>query len=215
MRLPRFRFVSHSKRAIRIAVRHGWLPGARYTNLRDIRTFDRLGFLDIDWKNYNFLSHLKAARLTRPIMTVARDVEDISHLDQILLQAKELNRYCNYVVIVPKDKSLISKIDELIPQEFLLGFSVPTKYGGTCIPVCEFRRPVHILGGRPEVQRRLGEQIPIFSFDSNRFTLDAAYGDYFDGSRFVPHPVGGYDRCLEDSVKNINRLWERYQPPLV
>jgi catechol 2,3-dioxygenase-like lactoylglutathione lyase family enzyme len=72
------------------------------------------------------------------------------------------------------------------------------------------KRPVHLLGGRPDVQRRLAELMPVVSMDCNRFTLDAAYGDYFDGETFRPHPVGGYDRCLRDSIKNINKLWRGY-----
>ena len=55
------------------------------------------------------------------------------------------------------------------------------------------RRPVHLLGGRPDVQRRLAELMPVFSIDTNRFTLDAAFGDYFDGEMFRPHPIGGYE----------------------
>ncbi len=51
------KFVTHSKRVSSIAKRLGWLPGARYTNLRDVRKFDQIGFLDIDWKNYNFRRH--------------------------------------------------------------------------------------------------------------------------------------------------------------
>jgi len=51
----------------------------------------------------------------------------------------------------------------------------------------------------------------VFSFDCNRFTLDAQFGDYFDGETFRPHPIGGYDRCIVDSVKNINRMWNSYK----
>ena len=40
--------------------------------------------------------------------------------------------------------------------------------------------------------------------------MDACYGDYFDGEIFRPHPQGGYERCLEDSIKNINALWDDY-----
>lgn len=58
----------------------GWRPGARYTNLRDVRhvQFEEYGFLDIDWKNYCFDSHLAAAAKVRPFVTVARDIECIS-----------------------------------------------------------------------------------------------------------------------------------------
>jgi hypothetical protein len=100
----------------------------------------------------------------------------------------------------------------VIPPDFLLGFSVPTKYGGTAIPMTAFRRPVHLLGGRPDVQRRLGSVLPVVSLDCNRFTLDASFGDYFDGECFRPHPKGGYDRCIDASIRNINELWLDYEP---
>jgi hypothetical protein len=115
------------------------------------------------------------------------------------------------VVIVPKDPLLESKLSKAIPPEFLLGFSVPTRYGGTEISPLAFKRPVHLLGGRPDVQRRLANQMPVFSIDVNRFTLDAAYGDYFDGEKFRPHPRGGYHACLADSVINIRALWLDYR----
>jgi hypothetical protein len=207
------KFVTHSKRVLEIARLHGWLPGARYTNLRDVRTFDRLGFLDIDWKNYNFTRHLAAAKDTRPLLTVARDIENRVQLRRVIEEAHELSRFCDRVVVVPKAPSLAAHFETLIPPQFVLGFSVPTKYGGTAICPTRFRRPVHLLGGRPDVQRRLADLMPVISFDCNRFTIDAAYGDYFDGEIFRPHPVGGYVLCLENSIKNINKLWSAYVPP--
>jgi hypothetical protein len=206
------RFVTHSFRAANIAIGHGWLPGARYTNLRDTRRFARLGFLDIDWKNYSFSTHLAAAKAVRPILTVARDVEDIEELDRTLDEARELSLYADSVVVVPKDPRLAYALDELIPTEFLLGYSVPTRYGGTTLPLSAFNRPVHLLGGRPDVQRRLAGRLSVTSIDCNRFTLDARFGDYFDGKAFKPHPVGGYDTCIEASVSNINQLWRGYDP---
>jgi len=205
------KFITHSFRAISIAMRHGWLPGARYSNLRDIRKFDRLGFLDIEWRDYNFGRHLSAARSTAPLVTVARDIDDLRNLNCTLDQAHELLRHAERVIVVPKDPRFSRRVEELIPHEFDLGFSVPTRYGGTCIPVTAFSRSVHLLGGRPDVQRRLAKRLRVVSFDCNRFTLDAAFGDYFDGTTFRPHPVGGYDTCLEASVLNINKLWRGYK----
>jgi hypothetical protein len=107
---------------------------------------------------------------------------------------------------------LDDELEVVIPKEFILGYSVPTKYGMTSICPNRFKRPVHLLGGRPDIQRKLAEIMNVFSFDCNRFTLDAGYGDYFDGETFRPHPVGGYERCVADSITNINSLWEDYNP---
>lgn len=206
------KFVAHSRTVLRIALRHGWLPGARYTNLRDVRRFDRLGFLDIDWQNYCFKMHLRAARETRPLVTVARDVTDHRQLTRILGEAEELLTWAEHVVVVPKSPLLTGRDIRRIPDRFLVGYSVPTRYGGTRLRPELFRRPVHLLGGRPDVQRELANRMPVVSFDCNRFTLDAAFGDYFDGEIFRPHPTGGYHRCLRASVRKINQIWNDYVP---
>lgn len=205
------KFVAHSATVLKIAHRYGWHPGARYTNLRDVRQFPRLGFLDIDWKRYDFARHLEAAQQTRPMLTVARDIEDKRDLSNIIDQAFRLLEFSDNVIVVPKDRSLERKLHSAIPDLFLLGYSVPTRYGGTTLPPEAFKRPVHLLGGRPDVQRALAEKMPVVSIDTNRFTLDAAFGDYFDGHTFRPHPVGGYRRCLEESLKNMSKLWESYR----
>ncbi len=209
VKIPK-KIITHSKRAINFARERGWHHGARYTNLRDVRHLaeEQLTFLDIDWKNYSFDRHRSAAEATRPHMTVARDVEDIMDLSAILHEADELALHADIVLIVPKDRQLTGRISELIPLRFLLGYSVPTRYGGTTIPLSSFDRPVHLLGGRPDTQRQLSERLDVYSIDCNRFTLDARFGDFFDGETFRPHPVGGYDRCLIDSIDNINHIWK-------
>lgn len=204
------RFVCHSYRVAILGLKHGWLPGARYTNLRDVRRFDRLGFLDIVWQDYDFRRHMEAVKSTCPVCTVAKDLEDISELDRIIDEAYELLQYADTVVVVPKAPAIANCLDEIIPRDFVLGFSVPTAYGKTVIQPHHFMRPVHLLGGRPDVQRLLARTMPVVSLDCNRFTLDAAYGDYFDGQTFRPHPLGGYERCIQDSLLNINRLWLGY-----
>ncbi len=204
------RFVCHSRRVLQIASRYGWQPAARYTNLRDVRCFDSLGLLDIEWRRYDFRHHLRSAKSSRPFITVARDILHVSEVTTVVREARQLLKYARHVVIVPKAPELATKM-QLIPKDFLLGFSVPTRYGATALPPEAFDRPVHLLGGRPDVQRALADRMPVFSFDCNRFTLDATFGDYFDGVIFRPHPVGGYVRCLSDSLENINTLWRTYR----
>ena len=190
---------------LRLAVDLGWLPGARYTNLRDIRDFGQIGLIDIDWKNYNFDAHLRAEKAKRPLMTVARDIECMSRIEEILDQATILSDYCDHVILVPKDKSF--DLFEELSKKFVFGYSVPTQYGGTDICTSRFVGNIHFLGGRPDVQYELGQTIPPFSIDGNRITLDAAFGKYFNGTKFLKHPIGGYERCVVDSLKSINSLW--------
>lgn len=206
------KIVCHSRTVLKLARRVGWYAGASYVRLRDIRGIEPVGFIDIDWKNYDFKKHLRAVKDHRPLVTVANDLTCLSHFDKTLEQAYELLEWAKSVVLVPKDVRLGPDLAHLIPNDFILGYSVPTRFGGTSIPVeCFGGRRIHLLGGRPDVQRRLAESLDVLSLDVNRFTLDAKFGDYFDGEKFRPHPVGGYHRCLQDSIRNIEALWDGYR----
>lgn len=206
--MPRL-YVSHSKDVLKIASEFGWLPGARYTNLRDVRTFEfqNVGFLDIDWKNYCFERHLDACAEARPHLTIARDVENILDLERILAQADKLKCFAQKVAIVPKDIKLIGRFRELIPKNFMLAYSVPTKYGGTSIPTKEFDRQVHLLGGRPDIQLSLAKELNVYSADCNRFTLDARYGYFFNGQKFIKPGNSNYFECIRKSIFNITEMW--------
>lgn len=204
------KLVNYNPHVMKIATAYGWLPGAKYTNLRDLKQFELVGFIDIDWKNYDFERHLKAVAATKPLLTVANDLTDIGNIDVLIEQADALMEHAGKVIIVPKDPRLSETMDYLIPNRFLLGYSVPTRYGGTIIPPERFTRPVHLLGGRPDIQRGLGERMSVASIDCNRFTLDAKFGYYFNGSKFVRHPIGGYETCIRESLENITRIWSDY-----
>ena len=205
------KFICHGHPVQQIARKHGWLPGARYTNIRDIRRIGKLFFLDIDWEHYDFEYHLSIAKEWNPYLTVARDITRDSDLEHVIREAENLFRYCKNVAIVPKAPSMAPFMEKEIPRKFIFGYSVPSKYGETKIDPLNFRRPVHLLGGRPDRQFEIAKNLNVVSFDCNRFALDAAFGDYFDGERFRPHPLGGYDICLKDSLRNINKLWRGYK----
>lgn len=206
------KFVAHSQKVINLSASYGWLPGAKYTNLRDLKgiDFESKGFLDIEWKKYNFSRHLAAVQENKPFLTMARDVESIEQLDSILQEAEILIKFSKHVAIIPKDIRLNNRLTELIPKQFILGYSVPTRYGGTEVSLESFDRKVHLLGGRPDIQRKLADFLEVMSLDCNRFTLDAKYGYYFNGNKFVKLLDGGYEKCLEASLININKIWNGY-----
>jgi hypothetical protein len=205
------KIICASEKITKIALKYGWLPGANYNNLRNIKNYEIVGMIDIEWSNYNFKKHLEVVRKIKPIFTVAKDIMNINELDKIIDQAYELNDWCENVIIVPKDLALKDNLEKLIPKDFIFGYSIPTKYGSTNIPIESFKRTVHLLGGRPEIQRKLADKLNVASIDLNRIVHDAYYGDYFDGEIFRPHPNGGFYQCITDSIKNINNLWKDYK----
>jgi hypothetical protein len=206
------KYVSHSKRVVDLALKFGWQVCFRYTNTRDIKHInERIGLIDIDWKNYSFYKHRKVVERFQPVATIAKDIFCHTEIDSVIGQAEVLKQNCDYVLIVPKSIRMAKELEIAFPNDYLFGYSVPTKYGKTEIPTKYFKREVHLLGGRPDVQRKLGNELNVKSIDCNRFTLDAAFGDYFDGEIFRPHPIGGYENCIIDSIKNINELWKDYK----
>ena len=109
--MPILKLISHGGVSLRLATRAGWLPAARYTDLRKVRSYPRLGLLDIPWRQYCFRRHLATVKAIRPLMTVARDVQSAEELDQTLREAELLARYASIVVIVPKDPKLIETLE--------------------------------------------------------------------------------------------------------
>ncbi|MFC1967597.1 DUF6610 family protein [Chloroflexota bacterium] len=180
------KYICYSYAIMSIAMELGWLPGANYKNTRDIKKYKKVGFIDIDWKNYNYEKHLEAVKYFRPQATVARDIEDVEMLEEILEEANELSKWAANVIIVPKDLRLEPILPNIIPERYMLGYSVPSRYGGTKINKSAFSgRKVHLLGGHPNRQRLIADKLNVCSIDCNRMTIDAAFGDYFDDETFT------------------------------
>jgi hypothetical protein len=149
-------------------------------------------------------------------MTVARDVVSIGDLDKVKCEVDEILKHASYAILVPKDRRFERAHIEDLGDRVILGYSVPTGYGGTELPVEFFEGPVHLLGGSPRSQRQLGDVMNIISFDNNNITIAARFGKYFDGkSQKVHSSVGNfYEDCIFDSMLCINKLWSGYKPKL-
>ena len=101
-----------------------------------------------------------------------------------------------------------------------LGYSVPTAYGGTDVPLSEFgRRPVHLLGGSPEKQLELARMMNVRSADQNycaRLAVDfckywipggKAGGEYFKQIEGIKSPDAPYE-AFRRSCVNIMAAWQ-------
>ncbi|MEA5595674.1 DUF6610 family protein [Rivularia sp. UHCC 0363] len=151
-----------------IAKKLGWLCGIQSNKLRNI--YDAW-MIDNDWKKYNHSKHLEMIRRNKPLIATARDIEDISQLNEVLSQAEEISQYCGKVIIIPK-----CKVE--IPSYYWLGFSVPTSHGNTTINPEWFNTHfVHLLGGSPKKQAFYAKHFnKLISLDGNYAMLAAKYG---------------------------------------
>jgi uncharacterized protein DUF6610 len=206
------KIVIHGRDVQRLAATYGWGNGARYTNLRDIREHHPIAFIDIDWKNYSFDLHLKAVKRVQPFITVMKDIEEENDFTKVVSRSKLFFEWTEYVILVPKFKAWKAKFERHLTERHIIGYSVPTRYGSTTIGLSKIDHPVHLLGGRPDRQRDLGLMGNVVSIDCNRFTLDAAFGDYFDGVKYNYERCLSYQECLARSIQGIDFAWSSYIP---
>lgn len=176
----------------------GFQPGIISTSLaaaRDLKVRlpgTRIGFMDNEWHGYDHEAHVRAVEETRPKYATVRDVMtkaqcaaagvEFIPLARVLEMAQEVAQYADHVIVIPKYDCL-----EQIPEEYVIGFSVPTSYGGTPMPASALRgRRVHLLGGSWKNQRAyldiLGEDV--VSLDNNHLLRVSEFGNftYPDGS---------------------------------
>jgi hypothetical protein len=167
-------------RLARIAVEAGFLYGVRGTQA----PYFPPRFLDLDWRRPDFPAHLERCRRHRPRYAVAGDAEDEAQLAGVLDQAAALREYAERVIVVPKAPGLVARV----PEDYVVGLSVPTRFGATQAPFWEYLgRRVHLLGGAPHVQLKLRALLgpAVVSVDGNSHLRASRYGAWWDGRRWT------------------------------
>ena len=165
-------------RFAQIALDAGMLYGAQLPNSIAFRPY----FADQNWKMPNREQYMAALAEYRPHLATVLDWERLSQLDEVLSWAEEAARYVQAVIIIPKVHGEINRLPRQIGgKPVRLGYSVPTKFAGTTVPVHEFEGwPVHLLGGSPEKQMTLYSTLNVRSVDCNYAQKMAAdYAQYW------------------------------------
>jgi len=155
-------------------------------------TLHDVAFIDNTFKKYSHQRHLEWVKRFRPKYCTVRDIMtrqqceeagiEYYDMDQVLSWASDLEQYAQNVIVIPKYDCLKD-----IPERFMLGYSVPTTYGGTPLPIELFRgRRVHLLGGNPEVQIAYYQKLPesVVSLDNNQMHLRAEFGNTWSVSGY-------------------------------
>lgn len=174
----------------KISTAMGFMPGIisravspSYLNQVEVLSLD-INFVDNEFKEYEHDKHVAAVKALSPRYATVRDIMtrsqcetagiDFYEFDEIIDMAREVGQHAENVIIVPKYDCL-----DQIPEEFMLGYSIPTAYGATPIPIDRYRgRRVHLLGGNWKRQRNalgiLGEDV--VSLDNNHLMNIARWG---------------------------------------
>lgn len=148
-----------------IAIAGGFEYGAQLPNM----VYFSPQFVDQDWKAPDFHAYTDTLRTRKPHVASVLDWERDEQLSEVLAWAEEAAASVDAVIVIPKVIGGVARIPERIGGKLVrLGYSVPTRFGGTAVPIWEFgKRPVHLLGGSPQKQMRLSRMLNAVSADGN------------------------------------------------
>jgi hypothetical protein len=174
---------SQSDGACCAAVDAGLLYGTRSTKSVACDRHDVV-FVDNEWKGYEHDVHLAAIEKHRPKYATVLDLLTRTQceamglpyktFDEIMRYAEDVQQYAENVIVIPKYDCIAD-----IPKEYMLGYSVPSSYGGTPLAFDRFKgRRTHLLGGSPRKQFELWCAYPdeVVSIDTNYIHKVSQYG---------------------------------------
>lgn len=126
-------------------------------------------FADQDWKNPDRERYTAELEKHRPYMATVLDWERGDQLQEVLDWAEDAARYVEVVLVIPKVINGVARLPRRIGgKPVRLAYSVPTRYGGTEVPIWEFYGwPIHLLGGSPQEQMKLTRYLNVVSADGN------------------------------------------------
>ena len=155
-----------NRRYAEIAINNGYTYGAQLPGT----VYFAPEFVDQDWKRPDRERYMAALSEHRPRMASVLDWERDEQLPEVLAWAEDAARFVDVVMIIPKVHGGISRLPRRIAAaDVRLGYSVPTKHGGTEVMAFEFIGwPVHLLGGSPGAQMRIAASgLNVRSVDGN------------------------------------------------
>ena len=155
-----------NRRFAEIALRHSFSYGAQMPNT----IYYPPSFIDQDWRNPDKNKYISALAQHEPDLATVLDLENENQLEQVLAWGTEAAPFVKEaIIIIPKVQGIISQIPrEISGKQIRLGYSVPTGYAGTSLPLWDFAGwPVHLLGGSPQKQMELAGYMDVKSADGN------------------------------------------------
>lgn len=205
----------------RLAVEAGWWYGFRSDGNDYAAELGPVALLDSHWIDPDWTRHLRTAARVRPWLATVPDTMAVEELPRTLAQAEEIAPHCERVLVVPKCPGVIDQLPrEVGGKPVVLGYSVPTSYGGTELPLWDFTGwPVHLLGGNPRRQAEMCGYLRVESIDGNLAWRMARKGivvttrgtggqtlTQMDGRRW---DGDGHLEALRRSLVNLRAFWSR------
>lgn len=204
-------------RFAQIAIDAGYLYGAQLPNT----VYHPVWFADNDWKRPNRERYMAALAQHKPHMASVLDWQQEEQLCEVLEWAEEAAQHVEVVMLIPKVQGGISQLPRTIGgKPVRLGYSVPTSFGGTELPLWEFGGwPVHLLGGSPQAQLHMARYLDVRSADGNAAQKAAANWNmvWQNGKWLRLNEVTGHVEqdapyaAFELSCRNIMQAWKQLE----
>jgi hypothetical protein len=154
-----------------IAKSAGFMYGAQLPST----VYGPLYFADQNWKRPDRTRYLCEIAKHKPYMASVLDWERSEQLPEVLEWAEDIAPHVRVIMIIPKVQNEVERLPRVIGgRPVRLGYSVPTKFGGTSLMSGEFDGwPVHLLGGSPHAQRIFALYLNVVSVDGNMHQMMA------------------------------------------
>jgi len=155
-----------------------------------------------------FERHLQAVKEDRPEIAVAPDVDGRVSFGRILEAARELSKYAETVVMVPKT---IHPSD--VPRTYRVGMPCQDRFGDTPWQWPEYSGcdSVHLLGGDPRKHNEILKYwISVESVDTAVPITYANWGGVWEDGGWTYENLGYYG-SIEKSFRNIRSEWNGFE----
>ena len=161
--------------------------------------------LDWDFKNPDYITHLKLAKKYDLEVVMAPDIWNEKEVERILNYVEKLQKFCPRVVIP------VHYYDERL-EDYELAYPMPAKFnpesGKNLPPLWKWNDKVtHLLGGSPQKQFERMKYFPnVSTLDGNLiFWCAVQFGEYWEDGKWVkPEPRLTNKECFIRSVENLN-----------
>ncbi len=196
------------------AKQHGWLTGCRLDAIDANENKGRSPeFIDMHWDEPDRDMMLTKCMQHEPSYAIAGDY-DGDNTEAVNDFADQLSAYVDNVIVVPHKPG---EVDD-VPEEYIVGYSTPTKYAGTEAPIWEYTgRDVHILGGTMNKIKHIIDHLrnDIVSLDTNTMHRDATqFGEYWSISqptrKPMPETEPTHRKAYENGVLNMTYALEQW-----
>lgn len=182
-----------------------------------------IDFIDNDFKNPDYEMVIEKAKKYNAEYAVCPDIFNEEDLNDVLKAAQTLDDNGTTPIIVPKTTFDKSNLDD----DWLLGFSVSSDYGGTDVSYDFFRGyKTHLLGGNIKNQEiaydMLTEKdVDVVSLDSNYFFNSSTFGhivnnadQILNGGNYNENDIDWLDTWESRCLVSIARYYEFWQKKL-